>query len=131
MKKMFLILMILVAVPSLQALANEYAEKGKAGNFNVEVKMDRNPPGRGNNDMRIYIEDKGRQPVTDAHVEVQYLMPSFPGRAPMMEYNTIAKISGTHYRAQMDLNMAGEWTVILSVARAGKTETMQFSFVVK
>jgi hypothetical protein len=57
--------------------------------------------------MSIYIEDRALKPVTDAHVEVKYLMPSFPGKPPMMEYNIAAKLKGKHYLAQMDLSMAG------------------------
>ena len=131
MKRIFLLSMLLVIVPVFMALANEYKVKGKAGNYSVEVRFDKNPPGRGNNNMSIYIKDKALQPVTDAHVEVRYLMPSFPGKEPMMENNTTAKLSGDHYLAQIDLSMAGRWTIIINVNRAGKTETMQFSFVVK
>ena len=131
MKRMLLVATLLVIVPSFLALANEYKIKGKAGNSNLEVRFDKNPPGRGNNSISISIEDKALQPVTDAQVQVRYLMPSFPGKEPMMESNTAAKLSGDHYLAQIDLSMAGRWTIIVSVNRAGKTETKQFSFVVK
>jgi hypothetical protein len=131
MKRTLLISMLLVIMLPFLALANEYEIKGKAGNYIVEVRIDKNPPDRGNNNMSIYIKDRAFKPVTEAHVEVQYLMPSFPGKPPMMEYKTVAKLSGNHYLAQIDLSMAGEWTVILGVTRVGKTETMQFSFVVK
>ena len=131
MKRILLFSMLLVIVPSFLALANEYKIKGKAGDYNVEVKFDKNPPGRGNNNLSIYIEDKAFQPVTNARIEVRYLMPSFPGKEPMMENSTTAKLSGNHYLAQIDFSMAGRWTVILNVNRTEKTETMQFSFVVK
>jgi hypothetical protein len=131
MKRVLFFSMLLIIVPSFLALANEYKIKGKTGNYNVEVRFDKNPPGRGNNNISIYIADKALQPVTNAHVEVRYLMPSFPGKEPMMEDNTAAKLSGNHYLAQIDLSMAGKWTIIINVNWAGKTETMQFSFVVK
>jgi hypothetical protein len=131
MKRIFLLSMLLVIVPSFMALANEYKIKGKTGNYNVEVRIDKNPPGRGNNNLSIYIKDNELRTITDAGVEVRYLMPSFPGKPPMMDNNTGAKLSGNHYLAQVDLSMAGQWTVILSVNRARKTETIEFSFVVK
>ena len=131
MKKTLLVSMLFVIILPFLVLANEYEIKGKAGNYIVEVRIDKNPPGRGNNNMSVSIEDEAFKPVTNAHVAVHYLMPSLPGRAPMMEYNTAAKLSGNHYLAQMDLSMAGEWIVILGVNRAGKTENMQFSFTVK
>jgi hypothetical protein len=81
--------------------------------------------------VSIYIKDGAQEFITDANVEVHYFMPSLPGKPPMMEHNTIAKLSGNHYLTQMDLSMQGEWTVTLGVTRAGKTETMKFSFFVK
>jgi hypothetical protein len=131
MKRVLFFLLLLVLVPSFLALANEYKIKGKAGNYSVEARFDKNLPGRGNNNISIYIADKALQPVTNAQVEVRYLMPSFPGKEPMMENNTTAKLNGNHYSAKIDLSMAGKWTIIINVNQAGKTETMQFSFVVK
>jgi hypothetical protein len=123
--------MLLVITPLFPTLASEYTIKEKVGNYSVEARINRNPPAIGNNNMSIYIKDGTQKPVTDAKVEVQYLMPSLPGKPPMMAYNTIAKLSGDHYSAQIDLSMAGKWTVILTVTRAKKTEAMQFSFIVK
>jgi hypothetical protein len=132
MKRALLFSMLLVVIPSFLLLATEYKIKGKAGNYSMEVRFDKNQPGRGNNNISIYIiEDRTHQPVTDAHVEVRYFMPSFPGKEPMMEDNAPASLTGDHYLAKADLSMVGRWTVIISVNRAGKTGTMQFSFVVK
>ena len=131
MKRMLLVSILLVITPSFLALASDYERKGKAGDYGVEVRIDKNPPGRGNNNVTIYITDSAQQLVTDAQVRVNYLMPSLPGRPPMMDYNTKATLSGNHYLAKINLSMAGEWTIILGVSRAGKTETMKFSFFVK
>jgi len=131
MKRTLLIFILLVVMPSFLVLAGEYEIKGKTGNYIVKVAIDKNPPERGNNNMTIYITDSAQRPVTDARVKVNYLMPSLPGRPPMMDYNTEATLSGNHYLAKMNLSMAGEWTIILGVSRAGKTETMKFSFFVK
>jgi len=131
MKKILLVFMLLVTVPSFLALASDYVRKDKARDYDVEVNIDKNPPGRGNNNMTISITDSSQQPVTDAHVRVNYLMPSLPGKPPMMDYNTEATLSGNRYLAKMNLSMAGEWTIILGVTRQGKTETMRFSLVVK
>lgn len=123
--------MALVIMPSFLALASEYEVKGKAGDYNIAVRIDKNPPARGYNNMDVVITDAAAKPVADAQVHVEYLMPSLPGRAPMMEYSTTAKPSGHHYLARMDLSMAGEWSVVLRVTHAGKTDTMEFTFVVR
>jgi hypothetical protein len=131
MKKMLFALIVLGMMPSFLVHASGYEVKGKAGDYNVEAMIDRNPPGRGNNNIEIVIKDKTSKLVTDAQIQVQYLMPSLPGKPPMMEYITTAKATGDHYQAQMDLSMAGKWTVVLRITRAKKTATMKFTFVVK
>lgn len=131
MKRMLLVFMLLVLTPSIMALASDYARKGKAGDYGVEVRIDKNTPGGGNENMSIYITDRTQRPVTDALVKVNYLMPSLPGRPPMMDYNTEATLNGNHYLAKLNLSMAGEWIIIVGVTRAGKTETVRFSFVLK
>ena len=130
MKKSFILAIVFIIMSSL-ALASEYEVKGKAEDYNIDVRFDKNPPDRGYNNIDVVITDKTSKPVNDAQVDIEYLMPSFyPGKAPMMKYDTTAKLSDHHYLARIDLSMAGEWTVILKVTRAGKTETMQFTFVV-
>lgn len=131
MKRMLFVFMLLVLTPSFPALASDYEMKGKAGDYNVEVRIDKKTPRGSNDNMSIYITDRAQQPVTDALVNVNYLMPSLPGRPLMMDYKTEATPSGNHYSAKMNLSMAGEWIIILGVTRAGKTETIRFSFVLK
>ncbi len=120
-----------IIVPVFFALASEYVATGKAGVYNVEVRINKNQPARGLNHVDIAVTDAASKPVTDVQVHIEYLMPSLPGRPPMMEYSATAKPDGHSYQAEIDLSMAGEWTVIVKVTRAGKTDTMQFTFVVK
>jgi hypothetical protein len=130
-KELFLVAMALLILPTFLARANDYEVKGRAGDYNIVVRMDKNPPARGYNNMDVAITDGSAKPVTDAKVHVEYLMPSLPGRPPMMEYSATVKPSGHHYSAQLDLSMSGKWTVVLKVTRAGKTDTMEFSFVAR
>jgi hypothetical protein len=132
MKRLFLLVtIVLVILPAFLAFASEYVVKGKAGDYNVTVRIDRNPPARGYNNLDVVITDATGKPVTDAGVQVEYLMPSFPGRPPMMKYSTAAKQSDHHYVAQIDLSMDGVWNLLLKVTREGKTDTMEFTFVVR
>jgi hypothetical protein len=132
MKKLFLLVtIVLVITPAFLAFASEYVVKGKAGDYNVTVRIDRNPPARGYNNLDVVITDATGKPVADAGVQVEYLMPSFPGRPPMMKYSTAAKQSDHHYVARVDLSMDGVWNLLLKVTREGKTDTMEFTFVVR
>ena len=113
------------------AYAKDYEVKGKAGNYSVEVRFDKNPSVKGENRLEINIMDAAMKPVTDATVIVKYLMPSLPGKPPMMEYEATATREGRTYKATTDLSMAGEWTFVIDITRAGKSEAMKFSFFVR
>ncbi len=113
------------------ARAGNFELKGKAGEYNIEVRMDRNPPGRGHNGVDVTVTDASSRPVTDAEVEIEYLMPSLRGRPPMMDYSTRARLVGNKYHADLNLTMAGEWRVLVKIARGGKGEIMGFTFVVE
>ncbi len=111
--------------------AKDYEVKGKAGSYSVEVLFDKNPSVKGEHGLEINIMDAAMKPVTDATVIVKYLMPSLPGKPPMMEYEATATREGKKYKATTDLSMAGEWTFVIEVTRAGKSEAIKFTFFVR
>jgi YtkA-like len=113
------------------ACAKEYEVIGKAGIYSVVVKFDKSLPVKGDNQVEISVKDTGMKPVTDAVVAVNYLMPSLPGKSAMMEYKTTAAFDRGKYVATADLSMSGEWAFLISISRAGKTETMRFNLIVK
>ena len=127
---MFVLSIVLLASAFI-ARAGDFELKGKAGEYNIDVRIDRNPPGRGHNGINVMVTDRASRPVTDAEVEIEYLMPSLRGRPPMMDYKTKAQPAGGKYHADLNLSMAGEWRVIVKVARGGKGETVGFTFVVE
>ena len=81
--------------------------------------------------MEIAITDAASRPVTDAQVHIEYFMPSFPEKPPMMDYDTSAQPSGNRYEAILNLAMRGEWKVAVSIIRPNETEKMTFGFEVK
>lgn len=102
--------------------------KKKAGEFNVEIEMDNNPPVVGKNNITVEIKDKNDAYVKDAKVRVDYSMPAMPGMPPM-DYKQKASINGDKYEAVLDLTMAGPWNVVVKFKRpGGKLEKIKFSF---
>ncbi len=75
--------------------------------------------------------DSASRKVSDARVDIEYFMPSLPGKPPMMDYHTSAKPSGDGYGATLNLTMKGQWKATVSIARPNGTEKMTFDFVVK
>jgi hypothetical protein len=88
-------------------------------------------PVKGTNGLRIDITDISGRPAKNASVKVEYLMPSLPGKKPMMDYRTDAKPVGSSYEASLNLTMTGEWKVVLTVTRGERTEQMSFGMMVK
>ena len=117
------ILALLAAVPT--AYSKDLELRGKAGDFEVHAKIDRNPPILGHNHMEIEVKDIGGR-VTDADVMVNYYMPPMPRMAPM-NYTTNAELKGEKYRVTMDLIMAGPWIIRVMITRDGKRATAKFN----
>ena len=125
MKRLWLVVFVLLLVAGI-AYAKDYEVKKKAGEYDVEVKIDRNPPVVGDNNVKIEIKDSSGKYVTDAKVVVDYGMPAMPGM-PAMNYKADAELKGNEYKAKMNLSMSGSWNIAVKITRAGKTSTMKFT----
>ncbi|MEW6335722.1 MAG: FixH family protein, partial [Thermodesulfobacteriota bacterium] len=89
--KRWVLAVMMVALAAGTAAAKDYVVTKKTDDYNVVVKMDRNPPTTGNNQMFISIKDAAGADVTNAKVTVQYYMPPMPGMPPM-NYNANAAL---------------------------------------
>ncbi|MBI4653953.1 MAG: FixH family protein [Nitrospirae bacterium] len=129
MRKLTAVVLLLLLVAGF-AYAKDYEVKKKAGEYNVEVKIDKNPPVLGENNMEIGIKDAKGKHVTDAKVVVEYSMPGMPGMPPM-NYKTNATLSENEYQAKLDFSMRGSWNIAIKIARDSKTSTVKFTVDVK
>lgn len=126
MKKTFVLTMVLLLIAAGAAFASGLELKQKAGEYNVEVRLDKNQAVVGNNSIEIEVKDASGQYVTDAKVKVDYTMPAMPGM-PAMNYKTDAAMSGQKYVAKMNLSMSGSWNVAVKITKGGKTSTVKFN----
>ena len=107
--------------------ARNYEASKTAGDYQVEIVIDRNPPvAIGNNNIEIEIKDKAGKPVTDAQVIVNYYMPPMPRMAPM-SYRTEAKMKKGKYYATMKFIMAGPWYIAVVIHHDGKISTTKIN----
>jgi hypothetical protein len=125
MKGLGVVVLVLLLVAGI-AYAKDYEVKKKAGEYDVEVKIDRNPPVVGDNNVSIEIKGASGHHVRDAKVVVDYGMPAMPGM-PAMNYKTDAELKGDLYKAKMNLSMSGSWNIAVKITREGKTSTMKFT----
>jgi nitrogen fixation protein FixH len=129
MKKLLLIGMAVLLSANV-VFAKDYEVKKKAGEFDVVVTIDKNPPVTGDNGVTVSVKDAGGKVVKDAKVVVDYSMPAMPGM-PAMNYKADAVQKGDEYKAVMNLSMAGSWNVAVKVSAGGKNGSMKFTIDAK
>ncbi len=125
MKKLAVVTMAVLMVVTA-AYAKDYELSKKVGDLTVDIKIDKNPPITGTNNMDIALKDASGKAVTDAKVLVEYSMPAMSGM-PAMNYKADAALKGETYKAAMNLSMSGSWNVAVKVTRANKTQTAKFT----
>jgi len=125
MKKIVAAVMV-VLLAAGAVYAKGYEVQKKAGEYDVLVTIDRNPPIAGDNAVSITVKDAAGKIVKDAQVKVEYSMPAMPGM-PAMNYKTDAVLKGNEYQSVMGLSMSGSWNISVKITKAGKTSTMKFT----
>jgi hypothetical protein len=125
--KRFLIATLILILTVGLAYAKAYEVNKKAGEYSVQVMMDKNPPSVGMNNMEIVVTDKAGKPVKDAQVLVDYGMPAMPGM-PAMFYKADAKLNGEKYIAALNISMKGPWHVTIKITHQGKAVSTKFTF---
>lgn len=125
MKNVFLAIAILLLAAGT-AYAKDYEAVKKAGEYDVVITIDKNPPVVGKNNITVKVKDANGKFVADAAVNVEYSMPAMPGM-PAMNYKTSAELKGSEYKAKMNLSMAGPWNIAVRIARGGKTATARLN----
>ncbi len=128
--KRFTVVVLAVLMMVAVAYAKDYEVTKKAGDLTVDLKIDKNPPVAGTNNMEIAVKDAGGKAVTDAKVLVEYSMPAMPGM-PAMNYKADAELKGNTYKTAMNLSMSGSWNLSIKVTRANKTQTAKFTIDAK
>ncbi|MDA8078697.1 MAG: FixH family protein [Nitrospiraceae bacterium] len=125
MRKIAVTVLMILFVAGV-AYAGNYEVRKKAGEYDVAVTIDKNPPVVGDNNITVAVKDASGRDVTDAKVKVDYSMPAMPGM-PAMNYKADAELNGTGYKTKINLSMSGSWNVALKITRAGKTSTAKFT----
>jgi type 1 fimbria pilin len=125
MKKLVVFTMVLLLLAGA-AYAKGYEVQKKAGQYDVTVTFDRNPPIAGDNGVSIVVKDATGKPVKDAQVKVEYTMPAMSGM-PAMNYKADAVLQGDEYKTSMGLSMSGSWGIAVKIIKAGKTSTLKFT----
>lgn len=128
--KRLVVFVVLMLFTAGVAQAKGYEIKKKAGEYDVVITFDRNPPVTGDNAVAIVVKDASGHAVNDAQVKVEYSMPGMPGMPPM-NYKADAVMKGDEYHATLGMSMSGSWNIAVKITRAGKTSSLKFTADVK
>lgn len=129
MKRSAMVLAVLLSflLAAAATEAKDYEVVKKAGDYEVMVLLDKDPPVAGANmAATITVKDAAGALVTDAKVTLVYSMAAMPGMPPM-NYNAEAELTGTKFKAPIKFSMSGPWTVSVKVLKDSKTSSMKFS----
>jgi nitrogen fixation protein FixH len=126
MKRWSWLVVVLAVFVAGTVFAQEYKVQRKAGDYLLDIKMDKGPPVVGANNIEIVVTDKGGKAVTDAKVLVTVSMPAMPG-IPAVENKAEAKPDDGKYKAKIDLSKGGSWNVSVRIIQGGKTSTAKFT----
>jgi hypothetical protein len=125
MKRSVAVVLVLLMAAGV-VYANGYEVQKKAGEYDVTITFDKNPPVASDNAVAITIKDSSGKYVKDAQVKVEYSMPAMMGMPPM-NYKTDAVLKGDEYNATLGLSMSGSWNIAVKIIRAGKTTTVKLT----
>jgi hypothetical protein len=112
------------------SFAKDYEVSKKAGDYSVLIKIDKNPPVAGDNNLEVSITDASGKAVTDAKVALNYSMPAMAGM-PAMSYKVDAAVKDSVYKAKVNYSMAGSWNNELRITKGGKTVSTRFTIDAK
>jgi hypothetical protein len=124
MKKTMIVILLVLLAGAVYAKSMEITKK--AGPNTVTVTLQNDPPATGSNPVTVAVKDAQGKAVTDAVVEVDYVMPAMPGM-PAMKYKEPLKLTGQVYTGKLDFSMPGPWQVSVKVKQGGKTGTVKFA----
>jgi len=122
----FLVLFLFTGV----AYGMDYEVTKKAGEYTVQVKIDRNPPAVGDNSIVIWLKDADGKDVKGAMMTVDYGMPSKIGRKTK-KFNSHAQPHENNYHAILAIPTPGSWEVNIKITDKGKKVSTKFSLDVK
>jgi hypothetical protein len=119
------LLIVLLLLAASTASAKSYEVKKKVGDYNVVMKIDRNPPIAGDNHVTIEIIDAHGRCACDAVVIIEYSRPATQ-ETPALTYQADTYLKRGRYIGTMRLPLAGPWNIAVKIVKGKKKWTTNF-----
>jgi len=119
-------LVLLIALLLLKAeVANTYEVKKEVGGYIVTMKIDRNPPIAGDNNVSIEVTDAKTLCACQAKVAIEYSRPAMQGM-PAQHYKADTSLKRGRHIGKLSLSLAGFWNIAVKITTGDKTWTTNF-----
>jgi hypothetical protein len=125
MKRLAIFVVVLLLIAGV-VYAKDYEVSKKAGDYNVLIKIDKNPPIAGENNLEIAITDASGKAITDAKVVFNNSMAAMAGM-PAISYKVDTELKGKVYKAKINYSMSGSWNNEVRITQGGKTVSARFT----
>jgi len=116
-------LFLLLAVDPPHAAG--YEVQKEVGGYIVVMKIDRNPPIAGENNVSIEVTDAKTRCLCHANVAIEYSRPAMQGM-PALRYTAKTELRRGRHAGKLSLSLAGFWNIAVKITAADKTWTTNF-----
>ena len=105
--------------------AESYAVKKNVDGYSVAMKIDRNPPIAGHNNVTIEVIDAITHCACDANVVIEYSRPAMPG-TPALRYIAETELQKGRHVGKISPSVSGFWNIAVNLTTGDKTWTTHF-----
>lgn len=91
----------------------------KAGDLDVKLAIDPDPPTTGDNRLQVTLHDQSGQPLEGAHLSFEYDMPAMGSMPEMKGGGDVTPEGGGRYAITYPLSMLGDWSLTLGIEAPG------------
>ena len=118
--------MVLFFLSGDVAYGKSYEVERIVGGYRVVMKIDRNPPVAGDNNVSIEVTDVSSGCACHANVVIDYSRPTMPG-TPALSYRADTQMKRGRHVGKMRLTLPGPWNIAVKIASREKTWTTNFT----
>src|SRR5260370_6823813 len=99
--------------------AKQKSAAAKAGDLDVQVAIEPDPPTTGENRLHILIRDASGKPVDDAQLTFEYDRPAMGAMPEMKGGGEVKAEGGGRYTIAYPLSMQADWSLTLGIDAPG------------
>jgi hypothetical protein len=125
MNRLALLIVVLLLSANI-AYAKSYEVDKQVDGYNVVMKIDRNPPIAGDNNVSIEVSDAITHCACNTNVAIEYSKPAMAG-TPALHYTAETELRRGRHIGKISLSLPGFWNIAVKITTGDKTWTTNFT----